>query len=141
MDRHKYLTIYKWKSRGVISEDFDKLYEDHMKINNCQLCNVLFDNIISNNRRCLDHDHTTGIYRQTICNKCNKGFDIQRNKINKLGHKYIYISPDKKKIHISFCYKRTINNKKIFKKSVSKIKLIAFSFIQELKTQPRTYRV
>ncbi len=71
MDRHKYKSIYNWKLYGVISEDFDKLYEDHMKINNCQLCGVLFDNIIKNNKRCLDHDHKTGLYRNTICNKCN----------------------------------------------------------------------
>ncbi len=132
-NRHKTYTIYNWKKSKIISEDFNKLYENHMSINNCQLCNVLFDNEINNNRRTLDHDHRTGLYRQTICNKCNKGFDIIRN--NKSGHKYIYIEKQKSKnnLCIFFRYKRFINNKEIRKASISKTKLIMFSFIQELK--------
>ena len=133
-NKHKTFTIYNWKRRGVISEDFNKLYENHMKINNCQLCNVLFDNEINNNKRCLDHDHRTGLYRQTICGKCNKGFDLMSQK-NKSGHRYIYIEKQKRKnkIFIFFRYSRLTNDENIKKASVSKIKLIMFSFIQELK--------
>ena len=135
-NNHKTVSIYHWKRIGVISKDFNKLYENHMKINNCKLCNVLFNNEINNNKRCLDHDHKTGLYRQTICMKCNKKFDRKFPKNNKSGHKYINIEKQKRKngLYIYFVYQRFINDKRIIKASVSKIKLIAFSFIQQLKS-------
>tara|TARA_R100001594_G_scaffold113257_1_gene148107 strand:- start:114 stop:536 length:423 start_codon:yes stop_codon:yes gene_type:complete len=130
---HKTHSIHNWKNKGVKSDDFDKLYEEHMSINNCQLCNIEFNKNIKNQWRCLDHDHKTGFYRQTICNKCNLGFDrpIQKNK--KLKYKHIYFDKTNK----SFRYIRLINQKRIQKQSVSLIKLIAFSFIQELKNNGR----
>ncbi len=133
MDKHKSRTIYSWKNIGVISEDFDKLYENHMNINNCQICNVKFDNIIKNNNRTLDHDHATGLYRQSICDRCNKGFDRKFPVNNTSGHKYISFRK-RNGINVAFEYSRIINNKRIRKCSVSKIKLIAFSFIQQLKS-------
>ena len=109
MDRHKYKSIYNWKRRGVISEDFDKLYENHININNCQLCKVEFNNIIYNNKRCLDHDHATGLYRQTICNDCNRNFDRKANINNKTGHKNItFVNKTQR-----YLYQKKINNKRI----------------------------
>lgn len=130
---HKIHSIHNWKNIGVISEDFDKLYEEHMKINNCELCKIEFNKDIRNKNRCLDHDHSTGLYRQTICHKCNLQFDRPIQKDNKLGHKYIHFN----KTHKSFRYKKIINGKSIRKQSTSLIKLIAFSFIQELKNNGR----
>ena len=34
----------------------------------CQHCQTEFT---KNNKRCLDHDHTTGLFRKIICNRCN----------------------------------------------------------------------
>jgi len=133
---HKYCSIRNWKSRGVISDDFDKLYEEHMSINSCPLCNIEFNKDIRNQHRCLDHDHETGLYRQTICNKCNIGFDRKKDcisKRNKSGYKNIYFDKTNK----SFRYIRLINQKRIQKQSTSLIKLLAFSFIQELKSNGR----
>ena len=70
---HQKFTIRNWKKYGVISHDFNKLYHHHMSINNCQLCNILFDDTIKN-QRCLDHDHKTGSYRLTLCRSCNAHF-------------------------------------------------------------------
>jgi len=138
---HKSNLIRRWKNIGVISDDFDKLYEEHMKINNCQLCNIDFNSEERMKWRCLDHDHRTGLYRQTICNKCNIGFDrkypiTKTFTGNKLNHQFITISKSerKNKLQISFYYQRNIKGKKIQKQSTSLIKLIAFSFIQELKS-------
>jgi hypothetical protein len=60
--------IYKWKSRGVIYDDFDELYEIYMNTMNCQNCTKPF---ITSQNRCLDHNHDTGMFRKIICQGCN----------------------------------------------------------------------
>ena len=64
----KSTAIYKWKSRGVINEDFNKLYDTYINTTNCNICNKLFTDSYY---RCLDHNHTTGEYRQILCRTCN----------------------------------------------------------------------
>ena len=126
MDKHKYSLIYMWKKRGVISEDYNKLYENHMNINNCELCNVEFDNIVHNNKRCLDHDHNTGLYRQTICHKCNINFDRKNNKMridNTSGYKNICYHS---KQHY-WIYRKMINGKTISKSFNNLEDAISFS--------------
>jgi len=129
---HKYYLIYHWKKYGVICDDFDKLYDHHMSINNCQLCDIEFDNIICNNKRCLDHDHKTGLYRQTICHKCNKGYDRQlpkKQKNNTSGHKNIYFNKSKNR----YTYKRTLKGKRTEKHFKTLTDALVYKFIQILK--------
>ena len=64
--------ISKWKQRDVISDDYDKLYEMYMNTNNCEECNIeLIEGRYGNNRKCLDHCHKTGEFRNVLCNGCN----------------------------------------------------------------------
>jgi len=110
MDEYKRKKIYDWKRSGVISNDFNKLYEHHMNINNCQLCKVEFNKDIMMERRCLDHDHKTGLYRQTICHKCNIQFDKQKYKNNKSGYKNIILT-----VNNTYKYEKVVNGKRIAK--------------------------
>ena len=109
---HKTSSICEWKRLGVISNDFNKLYEHHMNINNCQLCKVEFNKDIMMERRCLDHDHKTGLYRQTICHKCNIQFDKQKYKNNKTGYINIYFEKSRNR----YRYDKKINGKKVCKR-------------------------
>jgi hypothetical protein len=111
MDKHKYNTINNWKRYGVISDNFDKLYEEHMKINNCQLCNIHFNKDIRSHWRCLDHDHRTGLYRQTICFSCNCKYDLMKNKNNKTGYKNISYYQKRK----NYVYEKMIDGNRIRK--------------------------
>ena len=63
--------ICTWKRRGVICDDFDTLYQNYLDSTICDLCGILFDNTIKATSKCLDHDHTTGLFRNMLCNTCN----------------------------------------------------------------------
>ena len=62
-----------WKRYGVISEDFESLYEYYINSKNCEECNVVLteDKRNTPTTRCLDHDHDTGLFRNVLCNSCN----------------------------------------------------------------------
>jgi hypothetical protein len=65
--------ISKWKLRGVICDDYDALYEKVINTTNCEECNVLLteDSKKTKTTRCMDHDHTTGLFRNVLCLSCN----------------------------------------------------------------------
>ena len=56
--------IKDWKLRGLIHTDWDNLYELYLKTDKCNKCKCEF---IGTNKKCLDHDHTTGLFRNILC--------------------------------------------------------------------------
>jgi len=61
-----------WKKSGVISDDYDKLYEMYINVKNCEKCNIeLVEGLYGNNKRVLDHCHKTGQFRNILCHTCN----------------------------------------------------------------------
>ena len=59
-----------WKSRGLDMDTFYYVYPIYINTTHCDRCNVLLEGIGSN-KKCMDHCHATGMYRNTICNSCN----------------------------------------------------------------------
>jgi len=66
--------ITNWRKNGVICDnnDFSSLYDKYLNCKNCEECGVeLQTGNAVKNKRCLDHDHKTGLFRNIICNSCN----------------------------------------------------------------------
>ena len=69
-NKDRYLRLYclrNWRKSGVkgnLEEIYDTIYlpETH-----CWVCNHDF----SKYTKCLDHDHSSGEFRQILCHKCN----------------------------------------------------------------------
>jgi len=61
-------TIQEWKRQGLIHADYETLYNNYIACMYCQICGNDFK---SDFDRCLDHDHSTGLFRQFLCRACN----------------------------------------------------------------------
>ncbi len=138
MRNHRRESIANWKKYGIKSDDYDKLYEYHMSIKNCELCNVYFDDSFKN-QRSLDHDHQTGLYRKTLCRGCNAHYKKERQKLKKSntsGHMWIINHKTKSSagnINFTWRFDRTMTDKRARKCFKDKTKCIALSFIMLLK--------
>lgn len=69
--------ISDWKRRGLIHEDMDALYEIYINTERCDVCKKHFSNTYD---RCMDHDHSNGLYRHILCRGCNTN-DNWKNKV------------------------------------------------------------
>jgi len=127
---HQKNTITNWKRRGLILKEgqtYKDIYSYVMSVERCERCGINFYDEIHNNKRCMDHNHKTGFFRQVLCQNCNRAIE------SKIPHLWISPSINKQKSgknYIRFQYQR-----KGFKtkKSTSLTKMIAYSFINLLK--------
>jgi hypothetical protein len=94
-------TIYKWKKRGLIYDNYDELYEVYIKTMECQHCKTEFT---KKNKRCLDHSHESGLFRKIVCHRCN-AMDSYIN------YPFGYTEQDRKEYHQE--YRRANKQKKL----------------------------
>ena len=60
------------KALGIINDDYEALYEKWKNTTHCEECNVeLVGGNNGANRKCIDHDHKTGAFRNIVCHSCN----------------------------------------------------------------------
>ena len=65
----KAATIYNWKKRGLLCDNYSNLYDKYLLAEYCDVCKNKFK---SRRDRCMDHDHDTGLFRQFLCQDCNR---------------------------------------------------------------------
>jgi len=79
-DKERYKTDYgkksmiigNWKHSGLIHDNYEALYEYYINCWECDNCGVeLVSGNYGNNKRCMDHCHKTGKFRNILCNSCN----------------------------------------------------------------------
>ncbi len=68
--------ISSWKARGIISDDYDALYERFMSTSHCEKCDVELTggNPTTRTTKCVDHDHSIDDrenVRGILCHACN----------------------------------------------------------------------
>ena len=75
LKNHRQNTINQWikqGKQGLICDDYDALYDYYISVKNCEICCVeLTDGKPCNTRRAMDHSHSTGEFRNVLCNNCN----------------------------------------------------------------------
>jgi hypothetical protein len=136
---HDRRSITKWKSRGLIlkeGETYEDIYKKVYSTRNCELCNLVFDNI---NRPEMDHDHSTGYFRKVLCRCCNASY-LQRSKKsyknNKTGHKHIGYREKRGYYTVS----KSINGKRRFNREFkNKIDAICYKYIMLLKIKSNLF--
>ena len=64
--------ISNWKTIGVKHDDYSSLYNYYLNCEKCENCSIEFiEGNYGANKKCLDHDHETGLFRNVLCNRCN----------------------------------------------------------------------
>ncbi len=92
--------ITKWKLRGLISENYDQIYQLWLDSTHCDICGCQYT---KQNKKCMDHCHTTGAFRAIVCHRCNMNMlDRTKSKTNRSGHKNIVYS----KVHKKYEYRK-----------------------------------
>ena len=104
-----------WKWVGVNMDNFDEIYNRYINSSQCELCDKIYD---KQRDRCLDHCHTTGKFRNVVCQKCNAlKKDNDKKKNNTSGYKNITVCKDPLyKNGICYVVKFIRNRKKIYYK-------------------------
>jgi hypothetical protein len=67
----KQTTIDNWKKYNLKCDDVHALYEKYLNTTHCEECSVELAEGLVSNGRCMDHDHTTGLFRNVLCRACN----------------------------------------------------------------------
>ena len=124
---HKSITKYSWKKKGLITDNFEQIYNKYIIATHCELCNKKFTKTID---RQMEHCHATGEFRNIVCNSCNqRKADVKLKSNNTCGYNGIHKQIDKNmKQGFRWVFRAIINGKrKTIKHSKDFDKLVKFA--------------
>ena len=109
--------IRTWKRIGLIG-DYDAIYDIYIASTHCELCKQPYT---ESNKKCMDHCHISGEFRNICCHSCNLNMPKQTTDITYDR----YINPDRN----SWRFSKTFKGKRYFKSSKSRIDLLCYKYI------------
>tara|TARA_R110000796_G_scaffold134597_1_gene250378 strand:+ start:93 stop:584 length:492 start_codon:yes stop_codon:yes gene_type:complete len=122
----KKLTINSWRRLGLVG-DLDAIYESYINTTHCDTCNIeLCSGQKGSNKKCMDHCHSSGEFRNVLCHNCNCQRQLKSKK-NTSGHPNICRSKG------GWRFMKEINKKKYYFYSKSKIDVICYKYLFNLK--------
>tara|TARA_R110000782_G_scaffold37623_3_gene88929 strand:- start:340 stop:690 length:351 start_codon:yes stop_codon:yes gene_type:complete len=65
----KMMTQGSWRNQGLITDDIDAVYERYLNSTNCECCGNEYKKYKDKH---MDHNHTTGAFRNILCRRCNQ---------------------------------------------------------------------
>jgi len=123
----KIIKISQWKSNGLISDNYDQVYQLWLDSTHCDKCGCQYTDKIPKD---MEHCHTTGRFRAIVCHKCNMNMlDRTKPTTNKSGHKNIYYDKREKK----YKYQKTYYGKVLRKQFKTKVDALCFKYIMLLR--------
>jgi hypothetical protein len=114
-----------WIKKGLL-DDVDMVWDRYCNTEFCDdcRCQLIHEGPICSARKCMDHSHKTGKFRNILCHSCNMDPSRREININNVsGHKYIHKKNTKDGIRWSY------NGSKLFK---SKIDALCYKYIKIL---------
>tara|TARA_R110002072_G_scaffold160056_1_gene311212 strand:+ start:47 stop:460 length:414 start_codon:yes stop_codon:yes gene_type:complete len=112
--------------------EFDYWYDRYINSTNCEKCGKEYKD--SRDRQ-LDHDHNTDKPRNILCHKCNHITDLQIQKDNTSGEKFISKWNSKRYTQgFKYCFRIKRDGKLVVEKTsvdLKKLVLIRDNFIKE----------
>ena len=120
----KSILLSNWRQKGLVG-DYEEIYKKYKEINNCEKCNIelTYDKKPTPTRKCMDHDHETGSFRFTLCNKCTT-HNLEDKHCNK-NNKSTGVKNITKTVY-GFRFVKRINGKTIRKRFKTLEEAIAF---------------
>jgi len=76
-NRKKSNSISDWKRSGLIHNNYEQLYDLYLQSTHCDVCKSEYKD---SSDRCMDHNHETNLFRQFLCQSCNRN-DAWINKV------------------------------------------------------------
>ena len=94
--------ICRWRRKGLKlkeGETYFDIFDKWESVTNCEKCNVeLCSGQKGVNHRTMDHDNSTGYFRNILCHDCNSHMPDNKQRKSKLGEKYIMIHQGKYRV-------------------------------------------
>ena len=84
---HKTDTKRSWKHKGLITDEFEEIYERYIYSSHCELCKKKYK---SRRDRHMDHSHKTGKFRNVCCRSCNMRRRDVKISTNTSGYTHIH---------------------------------------------------
>tara|TARA_R110000803_G_scaffold101626_1_gene169558 strand:+ start:44 stop:514 length:471 start_codon:yes stop_codon:yes gene_type:complete len=122
LNNPKMWTMSNWKTQGLITPDYNIIYNRYVNSTNCEQCGHDY----SYYRKHMDHEHIDNVvcnFRAILCHKCNCN---RRNKCNAAGTPNIY------KYDTGWRYKVTYKKVRHWKQFKTKEEAIAYKTHYEL---------